>query len=223
MSSRLPRCAKNSGFTLIEVLIVVSILALLVVSLFASFAAQRKKAEDARIKADLESLRIAFEDYYNDHSCYPPHEWFEDESDCGSNNLQPYLASIPCNPKTGMPYVLEYPDPVCSAFKIYADLANLSDTALLKFCVDSGGSTSGNYGVSSTNTTIATDCSDLPDPPPPPPPPPPGNNGTHGCQPGGVICNDYGSLENATAYCTYSFSEDDCQDLCGNSDYWCSQ
>lgn len=199
------------GFTLIEVLIVVSILALLMLALLASFTKQRIKAEDARIKADLEQLRVAFEEYYSDNNCYPPAEWFNSADDCGSENLKPYLISIPCNPKTAMPYVLEIPDPPCSAFKLYADLANLYDPALLQFCVDSDGSTDGNYGVSSTNTTITTDCTGLPSPPPTPTSTP--ESGRYGCQDG--HCNDYHDSINASNMCDDTFSDYDlCLGLC---------
>lgn len=158
------------GFTLIEVMIVVAILAILILALLTSVTKERIKAEDARIKSDLERLRIAFEEYYNDNNCYPPAEWFEDANDCGSENLKPYLNVIPCNPKTALPYVLEddYDTTKCSSFKIYSSLANLYDTSLTTFCVPSGGSTKGNYGVSSTNVVIATDCSGLPSPTPSP-------------------------------------------------------
>ena len=61
-----------------------------------------KKARDAERKADLEKIRMAFEDYYNDNDCYPDIGSLED---CGSAELYPYLKEIPCDPLTRQPYV----------------------------------------------------------------------------------------------------------------------
>ena len=94
---------KKSAFTLIEVLVVVAILALLTLAAIVSFGGSRDKADDSRVKSDLDRLKIAFEDYYSDHNCYPPLEWFDSTADCGSDHLQPYLNVMPCNRKTGSP------------------------------------------------------------------------------------------------------------------------
>jgi prepilin-type N-terminal cleavage/methylation domain-containing protein len=148
---------RRRGFTLIEVLIVVSILVLLMLALILSMRNQRQKAEDARVKSDLERLRIAFEDYYNDNNCYPPSDWFDSADDCNSSKLQPYLNMIPCDPRTGMPYVMEYVNSQCSGFRLYGTLVNNQDPAVTSLCSPSG-STSGNYGVSSSNTTVSVKC-----------------------------------------------------------------
>jgi len=211
----------SPGFTLTEILIVVTIIAILGLLLITTLTKQRTKAQDARIKADLERLRIAFEEYYNDFNCYPPLAWYDDITDCGSENLKPYLAALPCDPKTGEPYVLEYAVSQCDSFKLYGTLSNTDDSILNGFCVP-GGSTLGNYGVASTNAVIAIDCA--PAPSSSPSPPPGFNDGIYGCQAGTPenVCNDYGSLENAAANCTYSFLENDCQNLCDNPIYFCN-
>lgn len=152
------------GFTLTEVLIVVAILAILMMVAIVSLMGNREKAEDARVKAELDRLKIAFEDYYNDNGCYPPAEWFDSSDDCGSSNLSPYLSAIPCDKKTDKPYVVETDGTTCSSwFKIYSTLRITTDPSILKLC-SSGGSTLGNYGVSSTNTSVSIDCSAIPSP-----------------------------------------------------------
>lgn len=143
------------GFTLIEVMIVVAIIALLVVALTFSMRFQRQKAEDARAKADLDRLKIAFEDYYSDNNCYPPAEWFDESADCGSPNLQPYLNNIPCDRRTQAPYVMEYDSAVCpSWYKLYTTLANTADPQVVELRSTTEGSTLGNYGISSSNTIV---------------------------------------------------------------------
>ena len=142
----------KKGFTLIEILIVTAIIGILTVMFTFSLQKQKQKGEDARVKSDLERLKIAFEDYYSDNNCYPPSSWFDTEDDCGSNSLAPYLGSVPCNPKTGLPYKLEYPDNQCTSFRLFAKLQNSSDPVVTgTYTIDSEDY---NYGVASTNISL---------------------------------------------------------------------
>jgi prepilin-type N-terminal cleavage/methylation domain-containing protein len=96
----------KKGFTLIELLVVVAIVSLLTLTVIFTFGSQRTKAEDSQMKTDLNRLKTAFEDYYNDHNCYPPSDWFNGPEDAGSENLKPYLNQMLYNKKTDLPYVL---------------------------------------------------------------------------------------------------------------------
>jgi len=142
------------GFSLIELLIVVATLAILILAVLTGLSRQRDKADDAKMKSDLARLKIAFEDYYNDHNCYPPAEWFDNADDCGSNQLSPYLSAIPCNRKTGLPYVLETDSTTCKWFKFYTFLINSDDPQAVALRGDETSSTRGNYGISSDNTVV---------------------------------------------------------------------
>jgi len=64
---------KNSqkGFTLIELLVVIAIIGILSSVVLASMNTARKKARDARRQADLKSLQLALESYYDTNSAYP--------------------------------------------------------------------------------------------------------------------------------------------------------
>lgn len=98
---------KQRGLTLIEILVVIAILLLLLVALFKVFGGQIGRARDAQRKTDLKNIKLAFEDYYNDHQTYPPEEYL---NDCHGDSLQPYLKKVPCDPITGEPYVyIPYP------------------------------------------------------------------------------------------------------------------
>ena len=63
----------RSSFTLLELTIVIALLALLAAATLWLLNPwqQIAKAQDARRKHDLDTLRKVLEDYYNDHSCYP--------------------------------------------------------------------------------------------------------------------------------------------------------
>jgi len=138
---------QKKGFTLIEVLIVVAIVTLLIITLTLSLVSQRSKAEDARDRTELDRLRIAFVDYYNDNNCYPPKTWFDAQDDCGSNNLAPYLAKISCNKITGMPYVVVTDDTGCGWFELSTDLRHPTETMLCE--------SSKNYCLGSANHIFA--------------------------------------------------------------------
>lgn len=156
----------KSAFTLIEILIVVAIISIFSYALYLSLSSARPKAQDAQVKSDLQKLKIAFEDYYNDNNCYPPATWFDSPDDCGSAQLAPYLGSIPCDPRLNRPYKLEYVGGQCNAFKLYATLQNPQDPDSVALRSPTG-STLGNYGVSSSNVSVSILYQD-PDVPPPP-------------------------------------------------------
>ena len=198
---RAPVLSIAEGFTLIEVLIVVAILAILTIAVIMSLTGNRDKAADAKMKSDLDRLKIAFEDYYNDHNCYPPAAWFASSSDCNSGNLRPYLNAIPCDPKTGLPYKLETDVSGCGWYKLYGKTTSTPDS----YCT--GGVCYG-YIVSSSN--IATTFSPTPSPSssiapsPTPSPSPSGSNLYYYCS----------SLNNCSSYnptlfsCTPSYTND---------------
>jgi len=148
---------KLSAYTMIEILIVVAIIGLLVLALTLSMRKQRLKAEDAKMKADIQRLKIAFEDYYNDNNCYPPATWFDGPEDCDSTNLQPYLEYIPCHRKTHLPYDLEKDATGCSWFKLYTTLGDEADPEIAALCSPLG-SNLGNYCISSTNSVCSVYC-----------------------------------------------------------------
>jgi general secretion pathway protein G len=120
---------KKSGFTLIEILIVVAILAILTLTVIYSITHNLANSRDARRKADLERLKIAMEDYYGDKNIYPPDGSL---GNCESEILKPYLSSVPCDPKTKLPYCYIYDntDPKGQTYKILASFENEDDSAI---------------------------------------------------------------------------------------------
>ena len=62
---------KKKGFTLIEILIVVSIIGLLASIIFVGLGASRAKGRDARRVADLRSIQTGLELYFSKSGAYP--------------------------------------------------------------------------------------------------------------------------------------------------------
>ena len=65
---------RRRGFTLIELVVVITILAILTGVLVPRVNLHMKSARDARRLADIKSLRNAIEQYYMDRGEYPRHE-----------------------------------------------------------------------------------------------------------------------------------------------------
>lgn len=61
----------TKGFTLIEVLVVISIIGVLTAVLLANMAGARQRAADAKLKNDLRQLKTGLRLYYNDNQEYP--------------------------------------------------------------------------------------------------------------------------------------------------------
>lgn len=165
---------RKHGFTLIELIVVMAILAILMAIGAGSFTSSMKKGRDSTRKANLRAITNALEMYYNDKVTYP----------VGANGTfsNCYITltetvSGPCgkdypvfrdSPTTGAMYMGKFPvDPVASQkyyyvsngkqFQIYAHLENNQDPQCLQTDCPSNGLSCGtnvgcNYGVSSANT-----------------------------------------------------------------------
>jgi len=151
---------QRRGFTLIEILIVISILAILTLASITMLSGNRDKADDAKAKSDLDRLKISFEEYYNDKNCYPPATWLDDASDCGSDNLKPYLNTISCDRRTGLPYIYRTDPTGCVSFALYAKITNTGDPQYSSFMENS--TLLGTYAVSSSNVNLYPSASSNP-------------------------------------------------------------
>jgi prepilin-type N-terminal cleavage/methylation domain-containing protein len=156
---------KNHGFTLVELLIVMAILVTMATILIGIInpIALIGKARDSRRKDDLNKIKMAFDEYYNDKKQYPSSteitQWNQAKncgaSDVGGTGIGSYTKGWPCDP-SGKTY-----DMVSniSSFRVITNLENKSDKdvpkdwykanngyVLIGFTADTA-----NYGVSSSN------------------------------------------------------------------------
>ena len=97
------------GFTLIEMLIVVTIIALLSSIILVGLGSSRAKARDARRIADLHNTMVALELYYSKYQFYPRASNWEELSDILTD---PYIgigvSKIPRDPLSNSGYSYEY-------------------------------------------------------------------------------------------------------------------
>ena len=152
---------KKKGFTLVEILIVMAILLIMIVILIGILnpIALVNKARDSRRKKDLNRIKVAFEEYYNDKGCYPnniPDSFLRDnlnkDENCGSNFIfEKWLKPWPCDPNGKHYEVLTGYDDNCPKwYKIRAVLENKKDSDINIVAI---GQNDPNYGVSSGNIT----------------------------------------------------------------------
>jgi prepilin-type N-terminal cleavage/methylation domain-containing protein len=210
------------GLTMIELLIVIAIVAVLAVVFLLLVRNQLGRSRDAERKADLEKIKIAFEEYYNDNGCYPPRDILDS---CGGDQLQPYLRSIPCDPITGSPYLyIPLEGAECSGYRVFTDLEDDNDP---NACVGPNGCNVGdgfedyNYGVSAGVPVDMDGSYTGVDP---------GDGGlgpgTYACSPGipgeePGVCNVY--ADPGESGCPTSFASSDCDNTCDNEANWCNE
>lgn len=100
---------KKHGFTLIEILVAATLIALLASVGIVSYSSVTKRSRDAKRKSDIEQIRTALEMYRADYSSYPPVNTTGYDT---ANNLSThlvaapysYMPAIPSDPKTDYHY-----------------------------------------------------------------------------------------------------------------------
>ena len=87
---------QKKGFTLLELLIVISIIGVLVALGTVSYSTAQKKSRDSRRKMDMKNIQTAMESYYAQNGSYPT----------ATTNLTDKFSgnSLPKDPKTGVDY-----------------------------------------------------------------------------------------------------------------------
>jgi prepilin-type N-terminal cleavage/methylation domain-containing protein len=86
--------SRNKAFTMVELLVVATVIALLAAIGAISYSSFMKQSRDSKRKSDLEKIRSALEMYRSDNDYYP-----------GSlPTLTPYIPVTPSDPKSGYTY-----------------------------------------------------------------------------------------------------------------------
>ena len=91
------RYRSQSGFTLIEMMIVVAIIAILASILVPNFVRARAQAQTAGCEANLKEIATAMELYQTDNDKYPD----SGTVNAANTDLAPYLKQTPVDPVAG--------------------------------------------------------------------------------------------------------------------------
>lgn len=95
------RLTKETGFTLVELLVVIIIIGILVAIAIPVFLNQRKRANEAAMKSDLRSIAIAYEDWSINHQGIEYPDVYKDWNFTGqyTNN---HMGSLPIKLSDGV-------------------------------------------------------------------------------------------------------------------------
>lgn len=159
------------GFTLVELLVVITIISILVSIGLGSFTTTQKKSRDAKRKAYLSQIAESLEAYYNDKGQYPADNdagnlmacGVDAEEECtwGTSSMQNtttgtvYIITLPQDPVAGHTYYYDA-NLAQTSYQLYAYLENERDPVLDLLTLsspDCGTDLICNYGISSLNTT----------------------------------------------------------------------
>lgn len=89
---------KNQGFTFIEVLVTISIIAIISAMALATYSRAQKKSRDAKREVDLKQIQIALEMCKTDEGSYPSGDGFLAGSMiCGTKT---YMSEVPVDPSS---------------------------------------------------------------------------------------------------------------------------
>jgi type II secretion system protein G len=88
---------RKAGFTLIELMVVIAIIGILASIVTVSLVSARAKGRDAKRIADIRTVQLALEQFYNDNGYYPT---------TLTNTISPtYISTVPTDPSTNAAYI----------------------------------------------------------------------------------------------------------------------
>ena len=96
------RQSSERGFTLVELMVVVAIIALLAVIIIPNYVHARAQASVSQSEANMQQIATALELYYGDNQTYPPSGEVAPALFGGPSN--PYLTATPTNALGHKPY-----------------------------------------------------------------------------------------------------------------------
>jgi type II secretion system protein G len=115
---------KQSGFTLLELLIVIVIIGILALLIIPNITSAPKKARDTKRKTDITTIRKGLEEYFVNNNVYP-----SALTDLTTGSA-PIIKTMPTDPKNAAPYTYTYtPASSNTTYTLSACLENDQDNS----------------------------------------------------------------------------------------------
>ncbi len=168
----------DSGFTLLELIVVMAIIGILAMLAVGNFQSSRIKANDARRKSDLKQIQAALEQYHADFGNYPGSASNGTILGCGAGTSTcswgaafsitggaVYMSKLPSDLSPQRYYYVG--STTGRSYQLFTTLQNTRDndnttfTAIAPNCASTG-TLACTYGVSSSNVTIGSAVSTMP-------------------------------------------------------------
>jgi prepilin-type N-terminal cleavage/methylation domain-containing protein len=167
----------RKGFTLVELLVVISILGILATIGLVAFSSAQARGRDTQRKSDLKQISTALELYYSDYQVYPASSNDGEIMGCPSavipkacvwggsgttseftDGKTTYFQHLPKDPSAGIGYYYRVVDPgsdgTGSKFQIFAYLENSQDPQIITTATSYPcGTKTCNFALTSSNTS----------------------------------------------------------------------
>ncbi len=137
------------GFTLIEMLVVVSLIGILATLITANLNSGRARARDAQRKSDLRNIQTALRIYYNDKGGYPTNTTSGEIKGCGPTGVATCTWGMEWLADTTVYMPVLPKDPVTAQSYKY-ELGGDTDTFTLSACLENK---SDDKGIATTDTS----------------------------------------------------------------------
>lgn len=96
--------SKLRGFTLVELLVVITIIGILTSIIVTGLTNAKKTGRDAKRVSDLKNIQVSLALYYNDNLHYPCTLGSGSSNQCVPDFLGTYMTAVPKDPSTGVVY-----------------------------------------------------------------------------------------------------------------------
>jgi len=140
------KAKKNKGFTLVELLVVISVLAVLSSLLISNLNNARVQARDTQRKSDFSQIKKALQLYFNDYGGIYPANSGNQIAGCGADGTSAcnwggffghdttdyyYMKLLPTDPLDAAPYQYQYTRTANTSYCLQTTLENEADKDIL--------------------------------------------------------------------------------------------